>query len=79
MLYRLDGITYALADHCSHAGGPLHEGEVDGELCVTCPWHLSRFSLTDGRVEAGPASVPVPVFDVRERDGGYEVRLRPSA
>src|SRR5829696_10074114 len=38
MVVRSGGNLYALADHCSHRGGPLSDGEVaDG--CVTCPWH----------------------------------------
>ena len=76
MLVRVDGALYGLAETCSHAGGPLHEGEVDGELCVTCPWHGSRFRLSDGAVEQGPAAASQPSFDVREREGKVEVRLR---
>ena len=76
LLVRRDGVLYALADHCSHRGAPLHEGElVDG--CIQCPWHGSRFRLADGSVEAGPASVPQPAFETRVREGQIEVR-RPS-
>jgi nitrite reductase/ring-hydroxylating ferredoxin subunit/uncharacterized membrane protein len=67
-----DGI-HALDDRCTHRGGPLHEGEVaDG--CVTCPWHGSRFRLTDGSVERGPASSPQPLYETRVSDGRVEVR-----
>lgn len=53
----------ALADRCSHQGGPLHEGElVDGR--VRCPWHASEFDVTDGRVVHGPATAPQPVFEL---------------
>ena len=75
LLVRTAGAVHALHDRCSHRGGPLHEGEVaDG--CVTCPLHGSRFRLSDGAVERGPATGPQPPFDVRERDGRLEVRRR---
>jgi nitrite reductase/ring-hydroxylating ferredoxin subunit/uncharacterized membrane protein len=73
LLVRLDGAVRALADRCSHRGGPLHEGELDG-LCITCPWHGSRFRLEDGSVERGPSPYPQPSFDVRECDGRIEIR-----
>ncbi|MGI8608151.1 MAG: Rieske 2Fe-2S domain-containing protein [Candidatus Dormibacteria bacterium] len=73
MLLRQDGQLTALAAMCSHAGGPLDEGDLkDG--CVTCPWHGSRFELADGSVQRGPASLPQPVFQTRARGGRIEVR-----
>jgi len=73
LLFRDEGRTYALANRCSHRGGPLHKGEVeDGR--VTCPWHLSTFSLEDGSVLRGPATAPQPVYDVRVREGRIEIR-----
>lgn len=78
LLYREPHAIHAIADRCSHAGGPLHEGEVDAELCVVCPWHGSRFRIADGSVATGPATSPQPAFDVRVSDGHVEVRLRPG-
>lgn len=76
LLYRHGGVIHAIADRCTHAGGPLHEGEVDEELCVTCPWHGSRYRLADGSVTRGPACAPQPSFAVRVTDAYVEVRLR---
>ncbi len=77
-LYRSGERWFALANRCSHQGGPLHKGRVSGgtQPTVTCPVHGSMFWLTDGRVVRGPASAPQPVFDVREVDGMVEVRPR---
>jgi len=64
---------FALANACSHLGGPLDEGE----LCngsITCPWHASRFALDDGRVLDGPATYPQPKFDVRIENGQVQVK-----
>lgn len=76
LLYRHAGTVHAIAARCSHAGGPLDEGDVDDQLCVTCPWHGSRFRLQDGAAVRGPATAPQPVFDVRTVEGNLEVRLR---
>jgi nitrite reductase/ring-hydroxylating ferredoxin subunit/uncharacterized membrane protein len=75
LLVRDDGQIYALSNTCSHAGGPLNDGElIDG--CVICPWHGSAFRLTDGHIMRGPASIPQPAYQARVRDGKIEVRSR---
>ena len=63
---------------CAHAGGPLDEGTVvDG--CLQCPWHCSRFRLTDGRARRGPSVYDQPAYEVRAAEGGgYEVRRAES-
>ncbi len=63
----------ALAETCTHLGGPLAEGTVEGDI-IQCPWHASRFSLEDGSVVDGPAVHPAPCFEARVRDGQVEVR-----
>jgi nitrite reductase/ring-hydroxylating ferredoxin subunit len=73
LLVREDGQIHALANTCSHAGGPLDEGELaDG--CVVCPWHGSAFRLTDGHIVRGPASIPQPAYQTRVREGKIEIR-----
>lgn len=75
MITRQGGEVFALADRCCHRGGPLHEGSfADG--CVTCPWHQSRFRLSDGAIVQGPATYPQPSYDVRVSEGRIEVRSR---
>jgi len=75
LLVREGERVFAVADACTHRGGPLSEGEIsDG--CVECPWHGSRFRLADGSVERGPATAPQPAYDVREHDGRVEVRAQ---
>ena len=75
MVARQHGEACALAEHCSHLGGPLSEGTLkDGS--VVCPWHGSEFGLADGRVINGPATNPQPCFETREENGAIEVRRR---
>jgi len=74
-LYRSGERIHALANRCSHRGGPLHKGSVE-ERTVTCPWHLSVFRLEDGAVLRGPATAPQPSYEVRIHEGTVEIRER---
>jgi nitrite reductase/ring-hydroxylating ferredoxin subunit len=69
---------FALAETCSHAGGPLSEGKIEGDT-VVCPWHGSRFCLRDGNVIDGPATYPQPALDVQVREGQILVRAQQRA
>ncbi|HEY8201313.1 MAG TPA: Rieske (2Fe-2S) protein, partial [Actinomycetota bacterium] len=71
------GDVRAIADRCSHRGGPLHEGECEGET-VTCPWHGSTFRLADGSIVRGPAVAPQPRFEARIEGGKVLVRRDPA-
>lgn len=64
----------AISAVCTHLGGPLDEGEINGDT-VTCPWHGSVFCLRDGKVQHGPATAPEPAYEVRVEDGRVQVRL----
>jgi len=73
LLLRRGSSVQALVNRCTHRGGPLNEGSVvDG--CIECPWHGSRFRLTDGMVQRGPATRPQPVLEVRIEAGRVQVR-----
>lgn len=74
LMVRIDGRLRAMADICSHAGGPLHEGKLQDGV-VTCPWHGSRFCIANGRALSGPATFDQPVLEVRESDAAVEVKL----
>jgi nitrite reductase/ring-hydroxylating ferredoxin subunit len=75
VLMRRGEQIFALADTCSHLGGPLSEGKIEG-MCVRCPWHGSLFSFEDGRAIEGPTAFPQPCFETRVRAGKIEVRER---
>jgi nitrite reductase/ring-hydroxylating ferredoxin subunit/uncharacterized membrane protein len=77
MLARQNGQIYAMAERCSHLGGPLADGQLE-EGSVRCPWHGSRFALEDGRVLEGPSAFPQPCLAVRVRAGKIEVRASES-
>ncbi|MEO6857616.1 MAG: Rieske 2Fe-2S domain-containing protein [Solirubrobacteraceae bacterium] len=68
------GEVCALANTCTHLGGPLAEGSRDGDT-VTCPWHGSRFDLRTGAVVEGPAVFAQPRIEARVREGKIELGL----
>lgn len=75
VLVRKDGEIYALGEKCSHFGGPLSEGDIEGN-CIRCPWHGSLFSMEDGSIAEGPATFPQPALEARVRKGKIEVRRK---
>ncbi len=46
-LYNLNGSVFATANTCPHRGGPLGEGELDGQV-ITCPWHGFQYDVKSG-------------------------------
>lgn len=67
------GEVCAISGVCGHLGGPLAEGERQGDS-VVCPLHNSRFDLCSGRVINGPAIFPQSRYETRVRDGNIEVK-----
>ena len=63
-LARVDGDIYCIDNICTHDGGPLGEGELDG-TALECPRHGARFDVCTGRALSFPAVVPVNVYDVK--------------
>lgn len=64
----------ALLDECSHGQVRLSEGDVCDGL-IECYMHGSEFDLVTGIPISPPATEPVPVYDVRIKDGIVEVSL----
>jgi nitrite reductase/ring-hydroxylating ferredoxin subunit/uncharacterized membrane protein len=73
LVVKQDGQVYALNNTCPHAGGPLDEGQLEGDT-VICPWHGSRFCLKDGKKIDGPTTFDAPTYEVRQNAGKIEVR-----
>lgn len=63
VVFNVDGAFYATQEECTHADGPLSEGELDGPM-VICPWHASCFDVTTGAVLKGPAREPLQTYTV---------------
>ncbi len=74
-LFNLDGQVHALDNTCPHAGGPLGEGTVEGDL-VACPWHGWKFHIPTGACKKNPSpSWTVQRYEVRVVEGVIQVGL----
>jgi 3-phenylpropionate/trans-cinnamate dioxygenase ferredoxin subunit len=73
-LFNLDGEFYAISDICTHDGGPLVEGHLEGEHII-CPRHGARFNIITGE-QTMPAFAPVPLYEVKIE--GNDIFIRPK-
>ncbi len=63
-LAKVDGTVYAFTGTCTHIGGPLDEGELEG-VVLTCPWHGAQYDVRTGKVLRGPARQDIQTYAVR--------------
>ncbi len=73
-IYNVGGTFYAIDNTCTHVGGPLAEGTVEGEE-VECPWHGARFDVKTGKVVSPPAGSDVQSYPVRVNGSNVEVEI----
>ena len=76
-LFNLDGAIYAIADVCTHDGGPLVEGTIVNGCQVQCPRHGARFDIRTGAALSFPAFEPTQTYPVRVEDGSVWIQ-RPA-
>jgi nitrite reductase/ring-hydroxylating ferredoxin subunit/uncharacterized membrane protein len=74
VLVKHDDGVHAFGGTCSHFGCGLWEGKLE-EHIVTCSCHGSQFDITDGSLVHGPATDPVPAYEVKEMIGRLYVRM----
>ncbi len=70
----IDGEYYCVDDVCTHDGGTLGDGELDG-FCLSCPRHGAQFDVRDGRAVTMPATEPTGSHAVRVEGDTIFVRL----
>ena len=73
-LFHVAGKYYALDNNCTHVGGPLAEGFIEGDK-VNCPWHGASFSLETGEVLSPPAGRGVGCYPVRQQGDDIEIEV----
>ncbi len=67
IIFNIDGTYYCIADLCSHDGGPLEDGPVDG-FSVECPRHGACFDIRSGKALSLPATTAIPTYAVKVED-----------
>ena len=70
----VDNNYYCIDDVCTHDGGSLDQGELEGNE-IECPRHGARFDVTTGRATCMPAVVPVKVYPVRVENGEIQIQV----
>lgn len=73
VVFNLEGKYYAIEDVCTHDGGQLTGGEVEGDQII-CPRHGARFCIRTGAALTAPAYEPTATFPVRIEKGEIQVR-----
>ena len=66
-IVNVEGKYYAIGNVCTHPGGPLDEGTLEGYE-VECPWNGSEFDVRTGKPNKPPARQAVPVYEVKVED-----------
>lgn len=74
IILNIGGKYYAIADVCSHDGGPLEDGPLHG-YAIECPRHGAQFDVRNGKVVSLPATAPIPTYEVEIRDGDIFVEV----
>ena len=72
-IINIEGNYYAIGNVCTHMGGPLNEGTLEG-FEVQCPWHGSKFDVRTGEPTKPPARQTVSSYEVKIRDNNILVR-----
>lgn len=73
LVFNLDGKYYAIEDVCTHDGGQLDGGEIEGDQII-CPRHGARFCIRTGAALTAPAYEATATFPVRIENGEVQVR-----
>jgi nitrite reductase/ring-hydroxylating ferredoxin subunit len=76
LVVNVNGNYYAIGNRCTHAGGDLSKGSLDGSI-VTCPRHKAKFDVTTGKVISGPK---MALFHPKINDEpSYQVKIEGNA
>jgi 3-phenylpropionate/trans-cinnamate dioxygenase ferredoxin component len=74
LVCHVGGQFYAIDDCCTHDGGPLGEGRLDGHQ-IACPRHGATFDVRDGRVLAMPATKNTTAYRLQVRNNDVFVEI----
>ena len=73
-LFNIGGTFYAIGDACTHRGGSLSEGAVEGDK-VKCPLHGAEFDVKTGKNLTPPAPGEVPSYKVRVEGDEIQIEI----
>ena len=73
-VFHVGDAFFAIDDVCTHDGGPLAEGALEG-VEIRCPRHGARFDVRTGAALCFPAFEPVTTHRVELRGDDLYVAL----
>lgn len=74
IIFNVDGQYHCIDDVCTHDGGPLSDGELEG-CQITCPRHGASFDIKTGEALTMPATQPTGCHEVKLDDGNLYVKI----
>ena len=72
-IFNVDGTFYAMDNTCKHRGGPLGEGELEGDT-VTCPWHAWQYNVKSGNCLT-KEGIKMDCYEVRVEGEDVQIAL----
>ena len=72
-IFNIDGDCYAIQDICTHDGGEIVSGILDGDEII-CPRHGARFCIKTGKVKSPPAYEDIACYEIRLNNERIEVK-----
>ncbi|MBI5379641.1 MAG: Rieske 2Fe-2S domain-containing protein [Nitrospirae bacterium] len=72
-IFNVEGAYYAIDNTCAHRGGPLGEGDLEGDI-VTCPWHYWEYNVKTGVSPINP-DVRLQTYPVRIQGSDVQVAV----
>ncbi|MEQ9618678.1 MAG: non-heme iron oxygenase ferredoxin subunit [Deltaproteobacteria bacterium] len=73
-VFNCDGEYYAIGNECTHIGGPLCDGDIEGET-VSCPWHGAEFNIKTGEVLGPPAEENIASYKVSVEGEAIKIEI----
>jgi 3-phenylpropionate/trans-cinnamate dioxygenase ferredoxin component len=74
LVCNVDGSFFAIEDVCTHDGGALDQGTLEGR-CVVCPRHGAAFDVETGAAVRLPAVMGLQTFNVRVEDDAIVIEI----
>jgi 3-phenylpropionate/trans-cinnamate dioxygenase ferredoxin component len=74
VLVSIAGSVYCVDDVCTHDGGTLGDGELEGN-CLVCPRHGAKFDVRTGDAVCMPATEPTASYRVKIEGENVLVQL----
>jgi 3-phenylpropionate/trans-cinnamate dioxygenase ferredoxin subunit len=74
VLVEIDQVVHCIEDMCTHDGGTLGDGQLDG-ACLVCPRHGAKFDVRTGKAVCMPATEDTPSHSVKVEEGKIYVAL----